>query len=70
MFTCLTQKGPALFLLLSLVKRTELRSLHQTVKLITVIIGNEPTNFLNTYNEKEKKTIRVHPSIQTIKNVK
>lgn len=56
MFTCLTQKGPALFLLLSLVKRTELRSLHQTVKLITVIIGNEPTNFLNTYNKKEKKT--------------
>lgn len=70
MFTCLTQKGPALFLLLGLVKRTELRSLHQTVKLITVIIGNEPTNFLNTYNKKEKKTIRVHPSIQTIKNVK
>lgn len=70
MFTCLTQKGPALFLLLSLVKRTELRSLHQTVKLITVIIGNEPTNFLNTYNKKEKKPIRVHPSIQTITNVK
>lgn len=69
MFTCLTQKGPALFLLLGLVKCTELRSLHQTVKLITVIIGNKPTSFLNTYNKKEK-TIRIHPSIQTIKNVK